>query len=117
MWNAFSDFMQKGGVTMWPLLICSVAALTLILERIYFFLTYKEEKFFLLVDKMLPFHKNPQILKENILWEHKKIVTKGFSSLSLIVSLSPLLGLFGTILGLVHVYFKLGFSTANPHRE
>lgn len=106
---------------MWPLLACSVAALAMILERLYFFATYREDVFLVLVNRFNNnhngFHESKEVAKERILWEHEKIVTRGFSSLDLIVSLSPLLGLFGTILGLVHVYFKIGFSSASPNKE
>ncbi len=105
---------------MWPLLACSVAALAMILERLYFFSAYGEDKFLYLVNQFSNpsgLQESKDVAQERILWEHEKIVTRGFSSLDLIVSLSPLLGLFGTILGLVHVYFKLGFSSGNPQRE
>ena len=36
--NAFTDLMARGGVVMWPLLVLSVVALTLILERTFFYL-------------------------------------------------------------------------------
>lgn len=109
--------MKKRAITVIPLLLCSVAALAVILERAYFFFTYKEEKYFGLLKVNAGHSARDENLEEEILWEHEKIVTKGLYLLDIIVPMSPLLGLFGTILGLIDTYFKIALTTSAANRD
>lgn len=109
--------MKKRAVTIIPLLLCSVAALTVIMERAYFFITYNEEKTFALLKKHGVSAADNGHYEDIMLWEHEKMVTKNLYILDIIVPMSPLLGLFGTILGLIDTYFKIALATSAAGRD
>ncbi len=75
----------KGGIIMWPLLICSIISLAVILERAYFFLV--ESK------------------KNNA--DAKKQLDKNMWLLFIMATIAPLLGLLGTIIGLINVFLSI----------
>lgn len=68
---------------MWPLLVCSIVSVAVILERCYFFLT-----------------KNTKI-------KPKQESEKNMWLLFIMATISPLLGLLGTITGLINVFLSI----------
>ncbi|MFH1441678.1 MAG: MotA/TolQ/ExbB proton channel family protein [Candidatus Omnitrophota bacterium] len=135
----FSLFL-KGGPLMWPILLCSIAAAAIILERLYFFYKIREKtpnidaRIKILV-KQNKFDEAiklcevttgiiPHILsigihirmkgqeeKERILTKYvSKIVRKlekNLSFLAIIGNIAPLLGLLGTITGMIKAFMKI----------
>lgn len=133
MWQIF----LKGGPLMWPILLCSVFALAIIIERMWYLRKIKiDTRQFLnrILDKMkrhqikealeiCEMRKNPisQILKAGILKydrgrQHIKQaiedaalyeephLEKNMTALATIAHISPLLGLLGTVVGLVRCF-------------
>ncbi|MFN7182208.1 MAG: MotA/TolQ/ExbB proton channel family protein [Planctomycetota bacterium] len=75
----------KGGIVMWPLLICSVISIAVILERGYFFL----------------------FNMRNTTKNQKEQLEKNMWLLFIIATIAPLLGLLGTITGLINVFLSI----------
>jgi biopolymer transport protein ExbB len=132
------EWFQKGGITMWPLLVCSVVGLAIVLERIWAL----QRKRIISRDLAESIEKNPgatdllariQELSradESVLGELARItfghaalakvenveavqaaarqivgrLERGLTTLSLIVEISPFLGLLGTVLGMVRLF-------------
>lgn len=130
----------KGGFLMWPILLCSVLSITIILERFYFFYKTKPKIPNLLsrVRGLLKQDKQSEALKlcENIsgpiphilaigirirkknLEEKERIITKAASRvvrqleknldcLAIIGNIAPLLGLLGTVTGMIKAFMKI----------
>jgi biopolymer transport protein ExbB len=145
MWQLF----LKGGPVMWPILFCSIFALAIILEKLYFLhknsINHREllekikEKLKrhdikeairlcdenssslsnLLKAGILKFGNNRQQIKEAIeeasLYEIPQL-EKNLSMLATIAHISPLLGLLGTVTGMVRCFYTIQIkaSSFNP---
>lgn len=130
-------FLEKGGVLMYPLLICSILTLAIILER---FFNLRREKLFLpevtkFIDSLLDTkelpkalelcHKHPapltNVIKAGIDNRHLEreqikeaiidagrqevpVLEKNLIVLGTIAGISPLLGLLGTVTGMIKVF-------------
>lgn len=131
------EVFKKGGPIMWPLLLVSVIALTVILERIYFILTIRrdrkeEDQFFSILLKdgedagkgYLADSKDfvVKILGAGLGLKGEELAsalvtagtvelrrfTRGLTILDTAITISPLLGLLGTILGMIYAFGLLG---------
>jgi biopolymer transport protein ExbB len=133
MWQIF----LKGGPLMWPILLCSVFALAIIIERIWYMRRIQiDTRQFLnrILDKMkrhqikealeiCEMKRNPisRILKAGILkydrgrvqikeaiedaaLYEEPLLEKNMTALATIAHISPLLGLLGTVVGLVRCF-------------
>jgi biopolymer transport protein ExbB len=130
---------EKGGFAMWPLLICSVAGLTIILERAYYFLRLrmpyesfrrqflgflakakKNEALKLALGSSNPvarlaalYLKNlgSDALREDILKREGSLalekVEARLQGLAAVAHIAPLLGLLGTVTGLVTAFHQI----------
>src|SRR5881398_12935 len=146
MLNAFqtvAGFFTKGGIFMWPLLICSIFALTVIILRT---LALREKNVLPLViesemERLVPgasaerlarivHHDTSSLARivrvalSHLRWPRSENVEavqtraryemvrleRGLVILEVIVGIAPLLGLIGTVSGLVHVFASLGLS-------
>ena len=128
------EFLLKGGKTMIPLFICSLVALTIIIER--FFSVRKQKVLPLNICEALSQGKSTQEIyalcvhaQSSLstiirgLYEHRKntheirmhifntlfkkeiaALERGLNVLEVIASITPLLGLLGTVLGMVDVF-------------
>ncbi len=138
--NSAFDLIGRGGLLMAPIVICSLIALTIIFERLYFFFkTYENpEAIFDSIEKMLAKGKGlsardipvkpdgpiARLLKVGMdeknapQWklEEKLSVTgqeeinsfsKNIRWLEVIATISPLLGLLGTVTGMVRAFNKV----------
>ena len=142
--QSFTGFFTKGGLFMWPLLICSIVALTTIILRTF---ALREKNVLPLViesemERLAPgvsaerlnriVHQDTSSLARivrvalaHLHWPRSENVEavqtraryemvrleRGLVILEVIVGIAPLLGLIGTVSGLIHVFASLGVST------
>ena len=130
---------QKGGFAMWPLLLCSIIGLAIIVERAYYFLRlrFNYDAFVQQLKKLLAKrqvkqalslcrqHPNPvprivfeylrnlerdslrnEILKREGSFALEKIEAR-LRGLAALTHIAPLLGLLGTVTGLVAAFHKI----------
>ncbi len=136
LFSAF-DLLTKGGIIMWPIFICSIIALAIIIERLYFFIKQlgNPERALENVNGMLDQgkyaqafdlsrrtegpasrmvqmgHKNRVLPRQKL--EEKLSVTgqeellkmgSKLRVLEVISTISPLMGLLGTVIGMVQAF-------------
>ncbi|UFP93447.1 MotA/TolQ/ExbB proton channel family protein [Gloeobacter morelensis] len=141
---AVIDWFVRGGIVMWPMLLCSIIALAIIIERIIYYVrllprqkAFVEQAF--ATERFQPdqlrrlINENADIPLGRIFGSALSVRTddetafrlaiegaakteipklKRFVSvLDTIVTLSPLLGLLGTVLGLINSFASLGLGT------
>lgn len=139
----FLEIIDKGGISMYPLLFLSVLSIATILERLWFWsrVVFQEKKIFNqimeaaernwdLVGKIAQEHinhplgnfvyspfrlNNPDpdmfhIALESAAEEQVARMRKGDKVLEAIIALSPLLGLFGTVWGLIQALSSIKIS-------
>lgn len=127
---SIQELFLKGGGFMWPLLILSFATVAIVLERFIFFTLHRYRTGQVLRDlannRLKPNPQNPLISIGQIFVEsaeggeeHCLNVTeraaarlinqheRGLRTLSLIASISPLIGLLGTVWGMVIAFSKI----------
>ncbi len=136
------DIMAKGGVVMWPLLICSFISLAIIIERILFWWRERRGKQYTpLIEKL--FHHTREgdfdkaikvgLEKANSITrvlvaglEHRDYsltesmnvaasdeiarMKQGLSVLDTIITMAPLLGILGTVMGIIRSFRLLSTS-------
>src|SRR2546430_10189597 len=143
IFQAIAGFFAKGGVFMWPLLVCSIVSLTTIILRT---LALRERNVLPLViesemERLVPgtsperlarivHHDTSSLARivrvalSHLRWPRSDNVEavqtraryemvrleRGLVILEVIVGIAPLLGLIGTVSGLVHVFASLGLS-------
>jgi biopolymer transport protein ExbB len=136
-------FFTKGGIFMWPLLVCSIVSLTIIILRT---LALREKNVLPLtieseMERLAPgasperlyriVHEDPSSLARivrvaltHLRWpraenveavqtraRHEMVrLERGLVVLEVIIGIAPLIGLIGTVSGLVHVFASLGLS-------
>lgn len=141
------QFFLKGGIVMIPLALCSIAALTIIVERILFYIRAgkweereaKLVKVYLAQGKIADaraitsswnstsgrmaeaalkqWTENPKLLEqvmETTGNSELKKFERGLSVLDTIVTASPLLGLLGTVTGIIKAFTALSTVGSNP---
>ncbi len=137
------DFLTRGGLFMWPLLICSIVAVTVILLRA---MALREKMVVPLVleteiERLVPGASPERLLRiaqsdpsplgrislvalQHLRWpraenieavqtraRHEMVrLERGLLVLEVITGIAPLLGLLGTVSGLVHVFGHIGLS-------
>lgn len=134
------ELMGKGGVMMLPIILCSVVALTVIFERLYYFFRINEnpQKLFESLQKLLGKGRHPQALelcqqsngpigkllstglsyRKMPKWKLEETLSitgqeeinnmgKNIRVLEVIAAISPLMGLLGTVLGMVQAFNKV----------
>ncbi len=140
------DFFLKGGPVMYPLLLCSLAALTVIVERMIFWTRERRRRNQKLIDQILEFAEHSEyneavrvgsgstdyvtrILVCGLLHKDFSLTSamemaaaaeikrmKHFMNvLDTMVTVSPLLGIFGTVTGIIRSFEAMGILGAqNP---
>ena len=138
--HSLLDLFYKGGPIMWPILACSLLALTVVFERLFFIVAETSRRQPKLVDSMLDAveRREPELAVKLGL-ESKDFVARtlaaalehraeksiasallrgaerelarynrGLSVLDTIITLAPLLGLLGTVTGMMGSFGMLG---------
>lgn len=141
--QSFTSFFNKGGLFMWPLLICSIVSLTTIILRTF---ALREKNVLPLViesemERLVPgasaerlarivHHDTSSLARivrvalSHLRWPRGENVEavqtraryemvrleRGLVILEVITGIAPLLGLIGTVSGLIHVFASLGLS-------
>ena len=93
-----ASLFQKGGFAMWPITVLSVLALTVIVERVVAI------SLFLRNGKCAG--GNPQ--------EKLNSLQRGFGFVSTVIAAEPMLGILGTVTGIIKTFQALDVETGNP---
>lgn len=134
------EFILKGGPLMWPILLCSVISITIILERFYYLYQARANipNIFSRVKSLFKDGKTDEALKlcettsgpiahilaigihihKRSMEEKEKIITRSGSriirqldrnlrGLAIIGNITPLLGLLGTVTGMIRAFMKI----------
>lgn len=134
------NFFLKGGPLMWPILLCSIISITIILERFYRFYRarIKIPNIFSRVKKLVQNRKADDALelcksdpspiayilaigihiRKRSMEEKEKIISragskmmrkldKNLRGLAIIGNITPLLGLLGTVAGMIRAFMKI----------
>lgn len=96
--NDILKWFSDGGPVMWPILILSIVGLAIVVERLIAFGAFASEK---------GAHADPQ--------ERLNALQRGFGLLSTIITAEPMLGILGTVTGIIKTFgaFKLA-ENASP---
>lgn len=139
------SFFVRGGLVMWPLLLCSLVSLTIVLERWNFFRKEDSGRAFAknfcdglrrenwqeteklaketaglqakLGEKLLTAPVSVRGKESYVGTESQQVIDqfeKGMPYLSVIVTLAPILGLLGTVTGMMSSFEALGSRWENP---
>ncbi|MFA5388260.1 MAG: MotA/TolQ/ExbB proton channel family protein [Candidatus Omnitrophota bacterium] len=143
------DIIQKGGAVMYPIILCSVIALAIVIERISYFYRIKIDSaaFMNNIEGALKYNKiaeavkicedtpgpTARVIKAGILKYdrprqeireaiedagHQEIpgLEKHIKTLAAIAHISPLLGILGTVIGMIKVFniIQLKAAASNP---
>jgi biopolymer transport protein ExbB len=113
------DLFVKGGPLMWPILVCSVVALSIIIVKAIHFhgsqkclcgsaesvLAQQPAELVALINGVMGGADKDQL--ELIGTQEVRELEKGLGSLALIVRISPLLGLTGTVTGMIQAFMSI----------
>ncbi len=121
------DYFLKGGFLMYPIAICSIVGITIIINR---FIQYRQllreleapaedimKKMPVIMQPILNGIKGGCNEKELSVLGTRQVrqIEKGLSWLSLIATIAPLIGLTGTVTGMIKAFMVIEHSTAvNP---
>ena len=137
--NSMIEIFQKGGPVMYPLLACSLIALTVIIERILFWIREDMRRDQKLVDRILELcqtgdwedvkksiggsndfvirilvagilHRDFSMIKamESAAADEVKRMNRYMVALDTMITVAPLLGIFGTVIGIITSFDLLG---------
>lgn len=139
---SFTDLMERGGIVMWPLLVLSVIAVTLILERTWFFLSTngpaRRERIYQLGkllragnldeakkdakrDRSVYGNAVSQLLEEapsesaavDAIEAQRGRLERFLPMLSTIITAAPMLGILGTVIGIIGAFNELSGNRAD----
>jgi len=106
--DAVSSFLDSGGGVLWFILFVSISLWTLICERlIYFKFAYPELQKKCLEEWLKSSYSNHRTalhIKRCILSEAKISMQHFASTIKLLITICPMLGLLGTVIGMIQVF-------------
>ena len=95
---------EAAGWPIWPLILASVIAVAIIIERAYSLRTQEVAPASLLLETIKSYQ-NTGVTQE---------LDRFLTSLGTIASMAPLLGLFGTVIGMIEIFGSQTASGTNP---
>jgi biopolymer transport protein ExbB len=139
---SFAELMERGGVVMWPLLVLSIIAVTLILERTWFYLSTngpaRRERIYQLSkllraskldeakkeakrDRSIYGNAVSQLLEEapsesaavDAIEAQRGRLERFLPMLSTIITAAPMLGILGTVIGIIGAFNELSGNRAD----
>ncbi|MEE9354904.1 MAG: MotA/TolQ/ExbB proton channel family protein [Methylococcaceae bacterium] len=106
--RSVENFMDAGGSVMWIILLMSIVLWSMIIERVIFFkVVYPQlkqkwlDQWHLRSDKHSPFS---LYFRQGIISEAKLLMRRTLPIIRSLVILSPMLGLLGTVLGMINMF-------------
>jgi len=114
------DGFEQLGLMAWPLAVCSITATAVCVERLVFVarrLVGRKRAFDAMADRFRAHRTLPKQIRDDIasawLDEQRHAYMNGIRLLRVIATLSPMLGLIGTILGVINT-FRIIAATTEP---
>jgi biopolymer transport protein ExbB len=110
--------LERGGEVLWLILIVSFTMWTLIIERYYFLMVIYPAHLRQLIDEWQQRQEHyswyAQRIREGMLAELSLNVRKFLLSIKTLTAILPMLGLFGTVIGMIQVFDVMTvFGTSN----
>ncbi len=103
-------WIERGGPVMWPLLVLSLWTVWLVLERLFFWLRAAGEgraAFNRARERHLGETPLDPASLEQLLFADERRATRGLASFEVIVAAAPMLGILGTVLGIIDAFGAL----------
>ncbi len=108
LFDTIERFLNAGGDVLWIILAVSICLWSLIAERLlYFKQSYPnlQQQWLASWENRSDRHSSHAIyIRTALISEAKLSMNKGLSSIKMLVALCPLLGLLGTVTGMIHVF-------------
>ena len=113
------QFIDSGGPVLWGILVVTVAMWTMIIERCWYHLLVFPGDLTAMRSKREGLSCSDRRLARMILTkdvsELRERLQRFLPAIGTLIALCPLLGLLGTVTGMIHVFDTIGFSgTGNP---
>ena len=139
------QWFAKGGLTMWPLLACSIAGLALVIERLLFWRQHRQNSKPEELDRWLEHIRHGRLKEALKLGKESRHPVIGalesalkhgdrplsdalelavdevdektretLGGLDTVITLAPLLGIFGTVTGIIKAFDLLGHASPTP---
>jgi biopolymer transport protein ExbB len=106
--NSVLNILDSGGDVLWLILIVSVCLWTLICERLVFFrFVFPELQKQWINEWSQSEHRNHKVafyIRRYILSEAKISMEKFLTIIKMLIAICPMLGLLGTVIGMIHVF-------------
>lgn len=109
-------WMERGGPVMWPLLLLSLLAATLVLERIIFWTRERGRRAAEVIRTRSAQH--TENVEEGdrleiVLDAEQRRLERGMATMDTIIAAAPMLGILGTVLGVIEAFESLA-ANATP---